>query len=77
MSRGIMTLSLPQEVLKEINEVAKKEKLSKSELFRMAIDDFMGKLKWERASRYGRKVAREKKIDEKDVEKIIHEFRKK
>jgi metal-responsive CopG/Arc/MetJ family transcriptional regulator len=74
--RRILTLSLPQSILKEVNEIAKEEKLSKSELFRMAITDFIGRMKWNKAARFGQKVAREMKITEKDIEDIVHEFRK-
>ncbi|OGC08161.1 hypothetical protein A2526_05035 [candidate division WOR-1 bacterium RIFOXYD2_FULL_36_8] len=76
-NRRILTLSLPYETLKEVNEIAKEEKLSKSELFRQAVADFIGKIKWERASRYGRKIVMQNKISEKDIEKIVHDFRKK
>lgn len=76
-NRRILTLSLPLGMLKEIEEVAKEEKVSKSELFRMAIKDFMGKLTWDKASKYGRRIARDMKITEDDIEGIVHEFRKK
>ena len=75
--RKVVTLSMPEKVLREINEIALDQKLTKSELFRMAILDLIGRIKWERASRFGRKKAREMKITEDDIEAIVHDFRKK
>lgn len=75
--RKILTLSLPQDILREVNETAKDERLSKSELFRLAITDFIGRRKWEKAKKIGSKIAKEKKISEEDIESIMHEFRKK
>ncbi|OGC22797.1 hypothetical protein A2291_00555 [candidate division WOR-1 bacterium RIFOXYB2_FULL_42_35] len=76
-NRRILTLSLPQSLQKEIGEVAKEEKVSVSELFRLAIRDFIGRMKWDKAAKYGQRVAREMKITEDDIEGIVHEFRKK
>lgn len=75
--RRILTLSVPMSILKEANEVAREENLSKSELFRRAITDFIGRYKWEKAGKFGKKVAREMKITEDDIEEIVHGFRKK
>ncbi|MEK7375979.1 MAG: ribbon-helix-helix protein, CopG family [Candidatus Margulisiibacteriota bacterium] len=75
--RKVLTLSIPRKILKEVDAFAEKEKLTKSELFRMAITDLLGRLKWEKASESGRKKAREMKITEEDIEDIIHDFRKK
>jgi metal-responsive CopG/Arc/MetJ family transcriptional regulator len=74
--RRIFTLSVPANILKEINEVAKEESVSKSELFRKAITDFIGRYRWERARKTGKKAARELKITEEDIEDIIHDFRR-
>jgi metal-responsive CopG/Arc/MetJ family transcriptional regulator len=76
-NREILTLSLPKSILQEVNAVAKEEKLSKSELFRMAVIDFIGRLKWERAAKHGRRIARNMKINEADIEDVVHAFRKK
>ena len=76
-NRKILTLSLSPEILKEINKITCEEKISKSELFRRAVVDFIGRLKWEKASLYGRAVAQEMKITEEDIEDIVYGFRKK
>jgi metal-responsive CopG/Arc/MetJ family transcriptional regulator len=75
-NRQIVTLSIPQDILKEVQEVAREEELSKSELFRRAIIDFIGRRKWEEAKKIGRKTAQEMKITIEDIEKIVHDFRK-
>ena len=77
VNRAIFTLSLPKSILQKVDAVAKEENLSKSELFRMAVVDFIGRLKWEKAAKYGRKMAREMKISESDIEDIVHAFRRK
>ena len=75
--RKILTLSLPFDLLKEIQTVTREEHLSKSELFRRAVIDFIGRWKWERAQKTGKKSAREMRITEEDIEEIVHGFRKK
>jgi|GEM_PF-3481819 len=75
--RNIFSLSVPGDMLREMESIAKKEKLTKSQLFRMAINDLIGRLKWEKAVAFGRRMAREMKITEEDIEGIVHEFRKK
>ena len=50
--------------------------LIKMIIWDILIANFTGKLIWKKATRYGKKVAQEKAINEKDVEKLIHEFRK-
>lgn len=76
-NRKIMTLSLSPDILKEINKISNEEKISRSELFRRAVLDFIGRMKWEKASRYGKDIAEEMKITEEDIEDIVHDFRKK
>ncbi len=75
--RKVLTLSLPFDLLREIQTVAKDEHLSKSELFRRAVIDFIGRWKWERAQKAGKRAAREMRITEEDIEGIVHGFREK
>ena len=77
MSRKILSLSLPFGLLKEIRQVARDEHLSKSELLRRAVLDFIGKWKWEQAKKAGKRALREMKITEADIEEIVHAARKK
>ena len=75
--RRVLTLSLPYDLLKEIQAVAKDEHLSRSELFRRAVIDFIGKWKWQQAGKAGKRAAREMRISEEDIDRIVHDFRKK
>lgn len=75
--RKVLTLSLPYDLLKEFQAVAKDEHLSKSELFRRAVIDFIGRWKWDKAKKAGKRAAKEMRITEEDIEGILHDFRKK
>jgi metal-responsive CopG/Arc/MetJ family transcriptional regulator len=74
--RRILSLSLPFDLLKEIQQVSKEEHVSKSELLRSAVTDFIGRWKWEKAKKAGKRAAREMKITQEDIEGILHGFRK-
>jgi metal-responsive CopG/Arc/MetJ family transcriptional regulator len=74
--RKILSLSLPSDLLREIQVAAKEEHLSKSEFLRQAASDFIGKWKWGKAQKAGKRAAREMKISEEDIEGIVHAFRK-
>lgn len=73
--RKILSLSLSPTLLKEIQELAREEKVSKSEFLRRAVTDFIGNLKWAQAKKAGRRAARELKISEADIENIVHAWR--
>ena len=75
--RKILTISLTKEIYNELDDVSREERMPRSRLLRMAISDLLGRLKWEKALRYGRKKAKELKITENDIEEIVHGFRKK
>jgi CopG family transcriptional regulator/antitoxin EndoAI len=74
-----VTISLPPQIYKEIEEMAKLEQKTKSELFRDMIkvyEDFLYEKRWRRLRKVGREIS--KKFDitsEEDVEKIVHDFR--
>ncbi len=76
-NRKVLSLSLPYSLLKEIHEIAKDEEITKSELLRQAIRDFMGRRKWEKAKKAGRRAVRQMKITEADIEDIVHAYREK
>lgn len=75
-----VTISLPPQIYKEIEEMAKLEQKTKSELFRDMIrvyQDLLHEKRWRRLRKMGREIS--KKFDitsEEDVEKIIHDFRR-
>jgi len=76
----VIGFSVPPEIYEEVLQYAKKEKKTKSELFREMVEVYRRKKDEEEYNRlldYGRLKALEKGIDsEKDVEKAVDEFRK-
>jgi len=81
MSRSTKTLtvSLPPQVLEEVEKLAAQEKKTKSELFRDMVrvyEDHLDENRWRRLKRLGRETARKLNItSEKDIEKLVHQAR--
>ena len=71
----IQTLSLPPKMVKQIEKLAKEENMTKSELFREAVREYLRKKRWEKIREYGAKKAAELGIKEEDVERLIDEYR--
>ncbi|MCD6256853.1 ribbon-helix-helix protein, CopG family [Candidatus Aerophobetes bacterium] len=71
----IQTLSLPPEMVEQIEKIAKEENMTKSELFREALREYLKKKRWEKIREYGAKKAAELGIREEDVERLIDEYR--
>ena len=71
----IQTLSLPPEMVEQIEKIAKEENMTKSELFREALREYLKKKRWEKIREYGAKRAAELGIREEDVERLIDEYR--
>lgn len=76
--RVAMTISVPPDIAKEYNEMAKTKGETKSQLFREIFslyrqekmeDEFL------RLQRYGIKKAKEMKLTEKDIERLVFEGR--
>lgn len=72
----ILSLSLPPELLKEAEEIAKKEGRTKSELLREALRRYIQEQKWRELQEYGVQKAKRLGIRESDVERLITEYRK-
>ena len=72
----ILTFSIPPEMLKELEEVAKAESRTKSELLREALREYVRRRRWRDLQRYGKARAKKRGITEADVERIIEEFRR-
>ncbi|MFZ6017113.1 MAG: CopG family ribbon-helix-helix protein [Nitrospirota bacterium] len=69
----VMTLSLPPEMVKEVERLTKDEKRTKSELFREALRKYINDRQWQQIRQWGIKTARELNIsNEEDVNTIIH-----
>lgn len=77
MQTQTLNIALPKDLVKKVDEVAKKEYRNRSELIREALRVYLaGKSKWDDLSDYGKKVGRKMGIkSEEDVNKIVYEFR--
>lgn len=73
---NVLTLSLPPEMAEQIKKFARAEGMTRSELFRKALREYMRKRKWERIREYGARKAAELGLrNEDDVERLIDEYR--
>jgi CopG family transcriptional regulator/antitoxin EndoAI len=72
----ILSLSLPPELLREAERVAKKEGRTKSELFREALRRYIQERRWAELRRYGAQRVRELGIKETKIERVIEAYRK-
>lgn len=76
--RVAMTVSLPPDIAKEYEEMAKIKSETKSQLFREMFNFYrQEKLEDEffRLQKYGARKAKEMKLTEKDIERLIFEGR--
>ncbi|MGH7364616.1 MAG: ribbon-helix-helix protein, CopG family [Candidatus Methylomirabilales bacterium] len=72
----ILSLSLPPELLREAERLAKKEGRTKSELFREALRRYIQEQRWAELRRYGAQQGRKLGIKETEVEHTIEAYRK-
>ena len=77
MQTRTLNIALPKELVKKVDEVARREYRNRSELIREAIRRYMKDLDdWERIFEYGKNVGKKMGIkSEEDVNKIVHEYR--
>ncbi len=72
-----ITISLPPEMLEQIERIMKEEGRTKSELLREAIRCYVEDREWERLKRYAEQKARERGITtEEQVNELIHARRR-
>ena len=71
-----LSLSLPLELAREAERIAKKEGRTKSELFREALRRYIQEQRWMDFRRYGAQQAGKFGIREPEVERVIEEYRK-
>ena len=69
------TISLPPEMAEKVDELMRKEKMTRSELFREALRRYFEEQEWKEIKRYGRMKAKEKGISEDQIEDIVDAFR--
>ncbi len=67
----VVSISLPPDMNREIQELAKDERRSVSELMREALRQYIALTTWKKAQKQARKVARKKEISLEDIEDII------
>jgi CopG family transcriptional regulator/antitoxin EndoAI len=73
----IVNLSLPQETYRQVEELADQMEVSKSELLREALKNYVAsERRWQQIRQKGQETAKKFSIkDEDDVDRIIHEYR--
>lgn len=78
-SSKVLTLSLPQEMFKKAEKIAKDENRTRSELFREALRQYIAsRERWQEIRKWGGETAREYGVtSEADVERIVDELRSK
>jgi CopG family transcriptional regulator/antitoxin EndoAI len=73
-----MTLSLPPEMVKEVDKLTKDEKRTKSELFREALRKYINDKRWQQIRRWGMETEKKSGVStEEEVDKLIHKYRRK
>ena len=77
MDTATINISLPRELLKKADVLAKKEARTRSELIREALRAYVKELSaWEDLFEYGRKQAKKLGIKPKDIPRLIDEYRR-
>ena len=77
MQTQTLNIALPRDLVKEVDQVAKKEYRNRSELIREALRIYLlNKQEWNNILDYGKKIGKKMGIkSEEDVNKIVNEFR--
>lgn len=75
MGAKVINISLPEELLGEIDEFARSERRTRSELFREAARQYIESRRWRRIREAGAKTAKELGLSVDDVERIVGEYR--
>ena len=77
MNTQTFNIALPEDLVKKVDELAKKEFRNRSELIREALRSYISnKEKWEEIFSYGKSVGKKLNItSEEDVDKIVAEYR--
>ena len=73
----IVNFSLPPEIYKEVEELARQRETSRSQVLREALKRYVAsERRWQQIRKWGAETAKRLAIkDEDDVERIIHEYR--
>lgn len=77
MATQTINISLPADLLKSADKLAKKELRTRSELIREALRAYVRELSaWEDIFEYGKKQAKKLGIKQKDIPRLIDEYRR-
>lgn len=68
-------LNLAPEVLSQIEDIARKDNRTKTDILREAIIRYIEERKWKELREYGARQAAKLGIKEKDIEWLIQEYR--
>ena len=72
----IRSLSLPSDVIREAERLAKQEGRTKTEVLREALRRYGEERRWRGLQRYGAGRARKLGMTEADVQRTVQEFRR-
>jgi len=70
-----LCVTLPPDMLKRAQSIAKKESRTMSELIREALRNYERRSWWDEVNAYGRATAARQGIREDDVERLVREVR--
>jgi CopG family transcriptional regulator / antitoxin EndoAI len=70
------SLSLPSDLVRAAERLAKQEGRTKTEVLREALRRYAEEKRWRRLKRYGAGQARKASMTEGDVERAVREFRR-
>ena len=72
----VISISLPPEMTRQIDRLAKNESRTRSELLREALRRYLEEQTWKKIFNYGRMKARTLEITSKETEEIVDEYRR-
>lgn len=77
MQTRTLNIALPKELVKKVDEVAKRQYRNRSELIREALRVYLeDKIEWEQIFKVGEKVMKEMGIkSEEEIDRIVYEYR--
>ena len=71
----VVSISLPPDMNNDIQELAREERRSVSELMREALRQYIALNTWKKAQKQARRIAKKKNISPDDIQDIIDEGR--
>lgn len=77
MNTQTLNIALPKDLVKKVDQAAKREYRNRSELIREALRVYLeDKSEWEQIYKFGEKVMKDMGIkNEEEIDKIVYEYR--